>query len=370
MTEQTDTPKILDEISKSNAAKPNGRSSRQQQIARRRFLVVLVLFLPIVAGVGFLAYQQLQLQDRLAALTTENQRLTQTLSAQSGQLEQFRQQLAQAPQPVPVDDSSVREVETALNAEILTLRQQLAELRSRQATQVQQPNFEWKVLEAEYLLGIANQKLQLEADLGSAIALAEEADAALLASGSNNVFAVRQAIATELAQLRGVEVVDRDGIYLRIANLTDRVDDIDLLGSMRQNFENRRGAESTPVQIGTGSEGFIDSMFSFLSSVFVWRKWEETPEAMLAPGQESYIKQSLRLMLEQARLALLDRDNTLYQRSLGEGRDWLRRYALTDSAIGQSMLAELEQLIALDIDPDLPTLNQSLNLISQVSTGD
>ena len=370
MTEQPDTPKILDEISRSNSAASTAGSTRKKQNARRRFLIFLMLFVPILAGLLVLGYQQYLLWNELTSLTAENQQLRDTLTEQNSQLNRFREQLAQPPQPVPVDDSSVRAVEASLNAEIETLRQQLSGLRNQQSRETVEPDFQWKVMEAEYLLGIANRKLQLEADPPSAIVLVEEADAALVASGSNNLFAVRQAIAGELAQLRDIEMVDRDGIYLSIANLIDQVDDIDLPGSMRQNFENRRGAGSAPVEVGAGNQGFVDSMFEFLSSVFVWREWEETPAAMLAPGQENYLKQSLRLMLEQARFALLDRDKELFRRSLGNSTNWLQRYSVTDSPLGQTMLTELNGLVTIDIDPPLPNVNQSLDLIGRITGRD
>jgi 3-polyprenyl-4-hydroxybenzoate decarboxylase len=54
VAEQSETPKILDEISKSNTAKARSGSTRKQQTARRRFAVVTIFLLPIIAGVLFL----------------------------------------------------------------------------------------------------------------------------------------------------------------------------------------------------------------------------------------------------------------------------------------------------------------------------
>lgn len=375
MAEEPETPKILEELSKSNTAKASNRSSRQQQKARRRFTIVAILFLPLLGGGAFLAYQQQSSQLKLAAITAENQQLTLTLSNLTGVLQQLQEQVQQelsAPQQAaPVDDSAVRELESKLNLEIQTLTRQLAELQSQQLTPVNaQPNFDWKLLEAEYLLGLANRKIQLEADPAAAISLLESADTALLESGNSNVFAVRQSIAQELVQLRNVEPVDQEGIFIRIGNLTAQIEAIDLRNSMRQNFENRGNTETQALQVGVDSSGWIDSSLSFLSSIFVWRKWEDTPEAMLAPGQDTFIKQNLRLHLEQAQLALLMGDNGLYNRSLDDSREWLLRHSLTDSSSTQTMLAELNALESINISPGLPSLNQSLQLISQLTTSE
>lgn len=366
MTEQSETPKILDEISKSNAAKAGSRTTRKQKTARRRFLIVIVILLPIVAGVLFLGYQQISQQSRLAELELENQRLTQSIAAQGSQLGEIEQAQLTEPAPVEFDDSSVRELESTLTEEIDRLNAQIASLQAEQLSANTETDLQWKILEAQYLLGIASQKLQLEGDVVTAIAQLQLADRALVDSGSSSAFAVRQAIAADLQALRNIDVLDREGIYLQLDNLLAQMENIDLLNSMRTEFESRRDTESQPLRLGADANGYLDSGLEFLGSIFVWRKWDETPQAMLAPGQDDLIKQNLRLMLEQAQLALLMRDNSLFQQAMAKSRDWFQRYAVTESIQGQAMEAELEQLASLDIDPLLPALSQSLTLINQL----
>ena len=167
--------------------------------------------------------------------------------------------------------------------------------------------------------------------------------------------------------LRSTPTFDREATVFRLQALVDRVDELDLLGSLRENYMNRRGQQSEQVTIGTDSEGMLDSTFAFLSSVFVWRKWEESPDAMLIPGQEASIKQSFRLMLEQAQLAVLGKDSGLYRNQLDNAISWLRSYTLLESATGQAMLADLTELRDLDINPELPSLSASLNALQQLT---
>ena len=370
MTEQAETPKILDEISKSNSAKASSRISRKQQTARRRFVVVLVILLPIIAGVLLLAYQQISVQSQLAQMTVDNQQLTQNLEQQTALIRELEQNQLQTPEPIEFDDSALLELESTLIQEVDRLTTQLADLQAQQLRSSNETDREWKILEAEYLIGIASQKLQLEGDVATAAAQLQRADQALLDSGSASVFAVRQAIATELQQLRNIEGLDREGVYLQLDNLLAEMQGIDLLNSMRTDFENRRNAESQPLTLGTDANGYLESSLEFLSSIFVWRKWEETPQAMLAPGQDELIKQNLRLMLEQAQLALLMRDNALYQQAMAKSQDWFQRYAVTDSEQGRAIAASLSQLGGYDINPILPGLSQSLSLINQLTASE
>jgi uroporphyrin-3 C-methyltransferase len=287
-------------------------------------------------------------------------------------LQQLQRDLAEPPQAVPVDESALRLLESNFDAEIGRLRQQLAAVQSQQRSTAVEPSLRWKLQEAEYLLGVASQKLLLEGDTNSAIALLEDADAALLASGNNGVYATREAISAELLQLRNVEAIDRQGLYIRIGILATQLANVEMLSSMRQNFENRRFRQAQSVEVGISNSsdsvatGWFGASLDFLGSVFVWRQREESPVVMLAPGSESVIRQNLQLMLEQTQLALLMRDNALYQRSLGKSMEWIRLYVSTDTPSGQLVVDGLLELGAIDIDPTLPSLGESLDSIRRV----
>jgi len=361
------TSQILDEISKSTKANPGSRA-RQQRNARRRFLVVLVLLLPILAVTGFVAFQQWQQQSRFNELVAQNQQLNNTLVSQSSLINQLQQQVARVPDSVPLDTAEITAVENRLRDEITRLNQALAQLQQRQQSQQAQPteiNLGWKLREADYLVNLASRRLQLEHDVITAIALLVDADEALQTSGNNSVLAAREALATDIATLRSTDVLDRDGLYLRMGTLLNNLEQLDLLDSMRQSFEARRDTQSQPLSNRQGV-GVVDASLNFLSSVFVWRRWEETPEAMLAPGQEALIKQNLRLMLEQARLALLARDTVLYRTSLNNILAELDRYSVTDVTADDPIRSELNELLTVDIDQTLPNVSSSSALIAQL----
>lgn len=360
MEELPETPKILDELSRSNSAKP---ASRQQSTARKRFIVILCIFSVLIAGVMLLAYQQWTLQSRLAGMRDQNEQLSITLANQNTEIAELRSVHAEPVVAVPVDDTAMRELAAQLNAEIARLRQQLVTLQQQQTAVNTATGPEWKILEAEFLIGIASQRLQLQADLGSAIALLEDADAALLATGDDSTFVAREAIADDLLLLREVIPVDLSGIYLRLDALIGQAQSIDLLDSMRDRFQNRRDEELAAVTVDDAGS-IVDASLNFLSSVFVWRKWDETPGAILALEQGTLDKQNLQLVLKQAQLALLLRDTTLYQHSLENSIEWLRHNSSPDSTITPSLLSSLNELLAINIDPPLPNLERSLSAIN------
>jgi uroporphyrin-3 C-methyltransferase len=374
MAEQPETPKILDEISKKTNAK-SGAGSRKQQTARRRIMLILILLLPILCGLLYVAYLQFAMQQELASLRSENSQLTAALNSQDSRLENLRQEISAVPEQVEVDDTAAREMtqqvseelQAQLQQEVSRLTAQLNRLASRQAESTDNNEQQWKILEAEYLAGLALRKVQIERDIDSAIALLQQADRALLDSRSPAVLSAREALAADITALQAVEVLDREGIYLRLQTLAGQIAQVDMVGSMRENFEARRNRESTEIDTTGQSGGLLDSSLQFLGSIFVWRHWEEDPAAMLAPGNETAILQRLQLTIEQAKLALLSANNELYQGSLADCLAWLERYAVVESELGQTVIAEVSVLQQIDVDPELPAPTGSLASMQQLT---
>jgi uroporphyrin-3 C-methyltransferase len=375
VAEQPETAKVLEEISKKNTAKSRVKAKGPSSIGSA-FLLVFV-GLAMLAALGFLAYQMRLSSGEFAAVRSENQRLQQVQEQQTRRLESFELQVQQlnlqSQVPASVDDSAIAELRTEIEnqiASIARIADKVNVVESLQQSVVSSPDFEWKIFEADYLLGIANQKLQLESDISAAAAMMEAADAALLGSGSNRVFAVRQAIANDLTSLRSVDIFDRQGVYLRIGALIEEVENIDLVNSMRENFENNSANDSTRVQPTPTSNELITSSLEFLSTVFVWRQWDQTPNAILASEQGEFIKQNLKLMLEQSQLALLMKDQTVYAQALKKSSDWLERYAVMDSTAGKLISSELVILSSTNINPVLPEISESLTLIRQLTSSE
>jgi uroporphyrin-3 C-methyltransferase len=375
VAEQPETAKVLEEISKKNTATSRVKAKGPSSIGSA-FLLVFV-GLAMLAALGFLAYQMRLSSGEFAAVRSENQGLQQVQEQQTRRLESFELQVQQlnlqSQVPASVDDSAIAELRTEIEnqiASIARIADKVNVVESLQQSVVSSPDFEWKIFEADYLLGIANQKLQLESDISAAAAMMEAADAALLGSGSNRVFAVRQAIANDLTSLRSVDIFDRQGVYLRIGALIEEVENIDLVNSMRENFENNSANDSTRVQPTPTSNELITSSLEFLSTVFVWRQWDQTPNAILASEQGEFIKQNLKLMLEQSQLALLMKDQTVYAQALKKSSDWLERYAVMDSTAGKLISSELVILSSTNINPVLPEISESLTLIRQLTSSE
>ena len=356
MTDQAETPQILDEIAKASA-KAGGRS-RNQQNARRRFIIVSVFFLSILSVVGYLGWWQGELQQALVNLDFKNQELSSRIESQNTQILGMQEEISQF--------TLSAELEQSLRIELERISQQYDDIQSQQLTQNFEPNSNWKLYEALFFLRMANQKLQLQGDIISAIGLIENADIALVDSRNNNVFSVRQALASNLVELRSIRLIDREGLFIRLGYLRDQAEQIKLLDEQQGDFDNRITSDLPLPETENDNESILSSLLEFLTSVFVLREWEDTSELIFAAGQPDLIRQNLYLMLEQARFALIAKNRVLYKQSLTNSKKWFERYGVSNSSLGIALLQEIDSLILIDIDPPLPSLNESLRLMNQL----
>lgn len=232
-----------------------------------------------------------------------------------------------------------------------TLGQVLDQLSQEQDTDER----EWLHAEAAYLLRLANQRLQLEGDVDGAAALLRTADARLVDADNPALTTVREAIANELASLDAVPQVDRTGLYLALNAQQERISTLRLSQEIEE-----QAVTSSIEQPPTGT--FQRQLARFgeeLKDLVVVRHHDEALEALITPEQESYLRQSLRLVLEQTQLALLNEEKELYDASIDKALQLLNDYYDTTREETQSVITRLQELKEAEVKPELPDISAS-----------
>ena len=354
-----DTPRVLDELSRSNAA-PHLPRARSRSSGLRRFLIIMLVLVPVLLAIFWLVYEQLRVLTLIETLQTENMALQQNAPAT-------------APAAVPdellatlADRQSLEALRTSLETRIAALASSTASVEQRlEAEPTQRVVQEWLWTEAEYLLRLANQKLTLQGDADSALLILSTVDEMLRDSGDATVLGVRDALAGEMLALRNLEYVDVPGLYVRMNNLLPLIDQLSLRNTLVQNYSDQLAAQQGATL--SADTGFGVRALELLGSIFVWQEWDVAPEALLPPQQEATLKQNLRLMLEQAQLALLMAEQEVYRSSLEKGRDWMTRYFAIDAGAGRTLGQELEALAAATVATSRPDISGSLALLQQAN---
>jgi len=306
----------------------------------RHRLVLLVVCVAVLGGIAFYTWKQWQSLRGQVAL------LDRSLSAMERE-QDYREQ--------------------ALQGRIEKLVNELARLRVVDRS-------DWLLAEAEYLLRLANQHAMLGQDAPAAAALLTQADkvlAELIQPSEGRLFAnvkkvirIRQQIAEERDALILRSDIDREGLYLQIEALIKQLDKIPVidLGSLSDPVSSPAGEESLPGSTSMG-ERFLTSLRQALKKIGGYvriQRHDEALKTLLSPGEQLYLKQNLRFMLEQTQIAVLQRQQPVYENSLSKAKRWITEYYVIDPVLKQKLLAELADIARHNVEEPLPDISGSL----------
>lgn len=284
-----------------------------------------------------------------------------------------------------VDDRQLQ-TSQAIEGRLKTLDQQLTQQQAqlaRQARQIEQTasslleaghrnRTDWLLGEAEYLLRIANQRLQLERDVAGTLAILQSADSVLLESDDPSLFVVRQQIARDIQALDSIAPVDIDGLYLQLDAAIHWLDEMPG-ASLRQDV-GQQGTQAIAADAGGAArEGGAASARQWqqiwfkikaaFSQAVQIRRLDQPVKPLLTPDESAYVVMNLRLMLEQAQLGLLRGRQALYNQALTRAQGWIGQYYDTSHPSVVSLQKTLAQLSRHPVQTQLPDISHSLRLL-------
>ncbi|MCH2041815.1 MAG: uroporphyrinogen-III C-methyltransferase [Saccharospirillaceae bacterium] len=305
-------------------------------------LVLMVGLFAVAGYAGFLGWQQQQ--------------------KTSGEVAVLRDRLAQA--QAKADALGQREQDLLQQAQSLTksannLQQQVAHNTERLGKLPGAERQDWLLAEAEYLLRLANQRLQLERDWDGAVSMLTAADNVLLETRNPRMNRVRSEIARELLALRAVPAIDNVGAITRLQAMQEQVTSLPwmpeklVLDPVTEQPVETLDKQEWYWQLWHGIRDSISSMVRITE--------RDAPiAAPLTPDQQYYLQQNMNLMLEQAQVALLREQAELYQSSLKRVSDWLDQYLMIEDERTRAARAALTELQNWDVNPAVPDISESL----------
>lgn len=233
---------------------------------------------------------------------------------------------------------------------------------SKQAAATQ-PN-DWLLSEADFLLTNALRKLMLDNDVETAISLLKVADETLAKVSDAKVKPVRSAINQDLKQLLSVNNVDQNEIMQRLSNLANNIDE---LSALNVDFGNAAQDEKVSDDVMDWQQNLKKTANSFLNNfVRITPRNKETSKALLAPNQDIYLRENIRLRLQIAILAVPRQQNALYKQSLEAVSAWVRSYFDTNTELAMNFLKSIDELAEQSIYVDVPNKLASLDLLDKL----
>ena len=379
MAKEKLTPETTDEIQETDAVEIQTEdrepvAPRTQTVVKKSGTGLSLLAILIALGVGGAGYyfgqqkvdefQQKvdEFQQKLTALEAQINNKT-VVSAPAQEVKFDTTQLTQLESANKATQNKIAQVEELINAkshELVGLQSQINKV-SAQAN-AQQPT-DWLFSESDFLLNNALRKLVLDNDVDTAVSLLKLADETLAKVNNSQSAAIRSAINQDLKQLLSVAGVDQNAVMQKLSQLANTVDELPVLDV---NFGDDQNATKLSDSLSDWAENAEKSATSFLNHfIRISPKHGADRKELLAPNQDIYLRENIRLRLQLAIMAVPRQQNELYKQSLEAVASWIRSYFDTNAEVTQSFLKSVDELSEVSIYVDVPNQLQSLSMLDK-----
>ena len=222
--------------------------------------------------------------------------------------------------------------------------------------------------EAEFLIRLANQRLQVERSPKGAQSLLESADQVLAKFDDPGLMALRKTLSENIAALRGTAIIDREGIFLRIGTLSDLVmtfsalpahglEAVEVADELAPVDEALTELEEPWYQnlwsnLRQATQGFVDRNFHV-------RSLDQPLAPLMSIDRETQLRHSLLITLGNAQQAVLREEAGIYRASLARAEKDIAQYFVANDDT-RAIIEQLQALQAEAVQQSLPDVSASL----------
>jgi uroporphyrin-3 C-methyltransferase len=356
-----------------STVKENSASGKSAKLA----LVVSIIALGLV---GFQYYQQMQSQDENTAITAKISGLQQALErgikkaqdTSSSIQSEAQASVAKANSAIAsvnANLAALKQAETQKSDDIDSLQARLTKsIQQVEASGLQQNSRkDWLLAEVEYLLRLANQRVLMENTPIGALALLESADKILQQTDDVSIFAVRKSLAADIAALSAIPHIDQEGLYLKIDALSAQINQLKLVPITDKKQLPKIIDEVATDAVNEAQQSSLakiwDKASAKLEKLVVINNRDAAIEPLLSPAQQAGLLQNLHILFEQTQLALLQRKQVPYQRSIEKAELIINTHFQEKDGVSQALLNGLKSLKDEKVSVDLPSIAGSLNAL-------
>ncbi|WP_308085006.1 uroporphyrinogen-III C-methyltransferase [Neisseria polysaccharea] len=205
---------------------------------------------------------------------------------------------------------------------------------------------DWLADEAEAMLDMAAQQLVLTGNIQAAVGVLEHIDSRLSRFDQAELLPIKQAVGSDLAELKNRPYADISGTALRLDRLEAAVSGLPLIleGVLKPGVQAKNEAPAS----SWWQDAWGKSLEALKGLVEI-RRLNNNDAMLISPEQAYFVRENLRLRLLGARTALMQRNSEIYQGDLSSAEAAVRQYFDAKSPATQSWLKELAELKALDV---------------------
>jgi uroporphyrin-III C-methyltransferase len=284
----------------------------------------------------------------------------------------LRTQVAQRIAEIETAGRATAKIETQLvtdlrdaQAKIALLEARLAESQADQAAlealyrDLAPSRDEIALTEIEQVLLVASQQLQLAGNVQSALGALQLADARLQRLDRPQFLPLRRALTRDIDRLKAVPYVDVAGLSLKLDQAIAAVNTLPLA------MDERLPPVARPVTPAAEPswQRFARDLWTDIQQLVRIEVADRPAAPLIAPSQQYFLRENLRLRLLSARIALLNRDDASIKADSTAADNWLNQYFDTRSKSVQVVQGTLKQVAAAHAEGDMPDLTGSLEAL-------
>jgi uncharacterized protein HemX len=289
-------------------------------------------------------------QSQLATAEKQLSNLTETLNNTDQQNERQLQEQSK------LFEDRLKNRHAQLDVKINNIQRQLGKTRG-----------DWLVADAEYLLSVANERLQLTQDIKTTIMALEAADHRLRESGDGGVFKVRAEIAEEISALKNVDSTDIIKLISQLTILQKKAHTLQLAlptinvapAQPERNLETTAEDQKNTTIVGRA--------LTDLKELVIVRERDSNAITLLHPEEARIIREDLVIRIDIAKSALVRRNDEEFHTSISSAKEWLAENFDSKTAQVKNSLQILEKLLTVHLHSQIPDISRSLKMLRDVT---
>lgn len=207
---------------------------------------------------------------------------------------------------------------------------------------------DWLVDEVEATLNLASQQLLLSGNVPVAVTVLENIENRLNRFEQADLLPIKQAISSDLAELKNSPYLDVSSTSLRLDRLEIGASSLPLVVDSTLQPAKEKAVENNPAHVSWWQNAWNKTL-SNLQGMIEVRKLNSSDAMLLSPEQVYFVRENLRLRLLDARVALMQHNSEIYLNDLNSAETTIKQYFDTQSPATQAWLKEVAELKAVEV---------------------
>lgn len=220
-----------------------------------------------------------------------------------------------------------------------------------------------------FLLQLANLHLTINHDPVNCQLLLSQAYARIETNQEPLLSPLKSALSQDIARLKSAPNVNVASLIGRLDGLNQQIQSISI-NKKKYNDLTQSGSVSQNNTHNPSNQNLLPwykqwrNILNAFKEVVIIRRTESLVTPLLSPEQQLFLKENIQTKLLQAQWAVLHQEPELYQQSLNMVKQWFQNYFI-NFASSKTISNEINQLLAINVKPDLPDIKASLNALNQ-----